>query len=79
MGMNYEGGYTVNDLFERQVSNLTLFPSDRLAVRVNPSGVVMVKATIRDISASVKNPQSLNVFKDSVRSDTPDRTTFSTE
>ena len=46
IGLNFELGYNFTDLFERTISNKILLPKDFLAVSVNPSGVVMLKATI---------------------------------
>lgn len=50
IGLNFELGYNFTDLFEDTITEKTLLPKDYLAVNVNPSGVVMLKATINEPS-----------------------------
>ncbi|XP_076359755.1 alpha-N-acetylgalactosaminidase-like [Tachypleus tridentatus] len=59
VGLNYTNGYDVLDLFRWWRSPVHLNPEDILSVKVNPSSVVMVKATIS--KKMVKNIFPLNL------------------
>ncbi|XP_028968951.1 alpha-N-acetylgalactosaminidase [Galendromus occidentalis] len=59
IGLNFERGYNFTDLYDKTIVNKTMTPDDYLAVRVNPSGVVLLKATVNEAAQSTPAPKNV--------------------